>query len=227
MLSASGLVILDFDGVIADSLAEHRTAYTRIFEAFGKPVPFSDFRLWYDSQWENNWLKGGFLPEQLPMVVQSYFQHVNYDRVFPFPEIKDQLTAIRSKYRTAIASTSPQYMIAPFLERHGLDRHIERIYTFQGGSSKKELIESAMRDFGTVPSHTVMAGDTSADIRPAKELGCLTAGICYGWYAPERIELEAPQVLIRSPAELAAKISIVLREILEQSSKKYINSDTP
>ena len=72
---ARPLVIFDFDGVIVDSLAIHLAAYQRVFRLAGRSLPVetaAGWREWYDSAWEQNFLRAGFTEGELRANLSGY-----------------------------------------------------------------------------------------------------------------------------------------------------------
>ena len=206
-LCMTSLVMLDFDGVIADSVEQYTNSHRQTFEHYSKPVPFSDFRAWYDSTWENNWIKGGFSREELGPAVKMCIELVDYRAAPLFPGIAEALGLLRQAAIVTVVSTTPAGTIRAYLEQHGLMHNIRAIYSpKESGSAKINLMRSAISENGASPGRTVMVGDTAADIVPAKALGCRTAGAAYGWYGHARMAALRPDVLVERPEELASQV---------------------
>ena len=205
------LLIFDFDGVIADSAAESARVHARIFPEFGKEVPFSDYTKWYQAKWENNWLNAGLSEDELPLAVAKFWEYFDYEKVSPHRKLKEQLLLLGQKSLMVIGSTTPESRIRPFLIKHDLEKSFAHICGSEGKHScKREIFRGAVERFGFSAAQSIVIGDTAADIIPARELGCKTAGVTYGWYSPERMEVESPDILIKSPESLAAALSGLL-----------------
>lgn len=191
------LIISDFDGVIADSTEVYAEAYRRTFRHYGFEVPFIRFQSWYDSRWEENWLNSGFCEEELPDVIRTFSSFISYESVEPYPGAETVLKALRLSAPLVIASTTPADLIEEFLRQKALRGYFEGFYTPSGtGSDKKQLFNAALMDSGATPSCAVVVGDTPSDIRPARQLGCRSVGVTYGWYDGARLIPENPSVLV-------------------------------
>ena len=68
--------------------------------------------------------------------------------------------------------------------------------------TKGQIIEKAMEAMGTMPSQTLMVGDTLFDARGAREAGVPFVGVLYGYGTRAEMEQEGATVFARSVAEL-------------------------
>jgi phosphoglycolate phosphatase len=68
------------------------------------------------------------------------------------------------------------------LERHGLSNRFVTIQTPEQAPGKPhpEMLYRAMAETGALPAHTVMIGDTSFDIRMARNAGVSALGVAWG-----------------------------------------------
>ena len=201
------LIIFDFDGVIADSADSYSQAYQKTFAYFGRPDQFKDFHDWYDSEWENNWLRAGFRSEQLPEAIAYFWSNHSYALVKPFPGIECELKQLGRSAPLVICSTTDEPVISGFLRQHGLEGYFQEVFgREQHRSAKFEIFERALKKYRVKPARAVIIGDTAADVRPARQLGCCAAAVTYGWYSPERIVAEAPDIIIEAPEQITRKL---------------------
>jgi len=201
------LFILDFDGVIADSLNMYIEAYKQTFAHFGKPSPFRDFKEWYNSEWEKNWLAGGFSDSEIPAVCEFFSTFINYDNVSPFKGVEKALVELNSIAPAVIASTTSSLIIKNFLGRTKLDSYFQEVYSPKRGSNKKGIISDAIAAQRICPKETLMIGDTPSDINPANELGCLSIAVTYGWYRKEKLLPTRPTCMVENIEDLFEVVS--------------------
>ncbi|NMC62440.1 MAG: HAD family hydrolase [SAR324 cluster bacterium] len=196
------LIISDFDGVIADSLNMYKEAYKQTFAHFGKATPFSNFKEWYNSEWEKNWTSSGFAHSEIPAVCEIFSRFINYDLVDPFKGMEEELSKLNSIGPVVIASTTCSSIINQFLQRTNLAAFVEEVYSPDGGSDKKGIISKAIDARSLSPQETLMIGDTPSDIKPANELGCLSIAVTYGWYNKENLLSTNPTYIVESVQDL-------------------------
>ncbi len=136
------LVIFDFDGVIADSAAQYFNVYKATAEHYGKVFPLAcaeEFRDWYDSKWEQNFINMGFTEEELPVILNYENALVNYSDVNLFEGIRETLEEMSQKYVLAIASTSEKFRIEEKLKQNGLESRFRFIYRGNGHIARFSL----------------------------------------------------------------------------------------
>jgi len=209
------LVIFDFDGVIVDSLAIHLAAYQRVFRLAGRSLPVetaAGWREWYDSAWEQNFLRAGFTEGELRANLSGYFELLEYGAAPVYPGVPAQLAALSQHCRLIVLSSTPDAIVTAKLEAEGLLGFFEQVHATRHGSRKHEQVAELVQARVPGVGRAVMIGDTAADIRAGKAAGIHTVGVTWGWYAPDRITLEQPSRVIHDPAELAATTGSLLGE---------------
>jgi len=209
------LIIFDWDGVIADSCARFYEYYTNTARHFGKDFPVSSlehFREWYDSAWENNFLKMGFSREELPQAIQYEGSIIDYDAIPLFSGVEDTLKALAGAYELAIASTTHASRIREKLERAGLTRLFRFISGGEeGGSEKTTKIARVLENLGGNAETSIMVGDTVMDIVSSRALGIRNVAVTYGWNTRDRIAAAMPDFIVDHHSALPSLISSVFR----------------
>lgn len=203
------LVIFDFDGVIADSATQYFNVYKATTEHYGKVFPLAsveEFRDWYDSKWEQNFINLGFTEEELPVILNYEGELVNYANVNLFEGIRETLEEMSGKYALAVASTSEKFRIEEKLKQEGLESCF-RFISGGGpeGSEKKNIVARALRGAGFEASDALMIGDTVMDILSAKANGLGAIGVTYGWNSAEKLLAAQCDLLAHRPHELTEK----------------------
>lgn len=217
------LVIFDWDGVIADSCASYFNFYREIARFFGKPFPpesVDEFRAWYDSAWENNFLRLGFSRDELKKAKEMQQSMVRYESIPLFPSMKRIITELSSTYLLAIASTTHSRTILKKLESEGLDSCFSFISGGEGGTSdKREIISRVLRELDMRREDSVVVGDTVMDIVSAKATGIRVIGVTYGWHPERVLAQKSPDYLAQAPGELPRLLKLILQ--VEASKRNF------
>ena len=74
-----------------------------------------------------------------------------------------------------------------------------------------EMIETAMRDAATRPEDTIMIGDTTFDMRMARNAGCPALGVSWGYHPVEELHREGAHVVAHAAADLIPLADRLLR----------------
>ncbi|MEM4255160.1 MAG: HAD family hydrolase [Candidatus Norongarragalinales archaeon] len=199
------LVVFDFDGVILDSLAEHKRRYDHVYSLFGKRNPaktLSEWKKWHDSKWERNFTRLGIKESQLDLAIARYWRGFEYKTSKPFSGVKRVLQTLSEKYGLAIVSNTRASIVAKALSKFGLRKFFAVIEGGNHKSGKAKRLREALRKSKTAKENAVIIGDTPADVRAGKELGVKTIGVLYGWSERKRISGEKPDGLVRKSREI-------------------------
>jgi len=90
------------------------------------------------------------------------------------------------------------------LERHGLSNRFITIQTPEHAPGKPhpEMLYRAMAEAGVLPVHTVMIGDTSFDIRMARNAGVSALGVAWGNHPVSDLEAAGSHLLVDRLSDL-------------------------
>jgi HAD superfamily hydrolase (TIGR01549 family) len=195
-------ILLDWDGVLCDSVRLYYDLYVEACERWKKPFPVSDiqaFRGWYNPRWEENYYEMGFTHQEFEEMRAWSEVHLDYARAELFPGVAENLAGWAQVAPLAIVSTTPSPLI-----RARLGDLASHFMHFTGGedgcSEKRQKVANTLRHLGV--SAGVMVGDTPLDVDAGQFNGLATVGVTYGWVTPERVREARPSCLVESPEQL-------------------------
>lgn len=198
-------LLLDFDGLLCDSLTLYYDLYQEACRKWNKRFPLQEpgeFRDWYDPRWEKNYFQMGFSPKELQEVQVWSEQHLDYSRAALYPGVAEALVEWSQHAVLAVVSTTPSALIRRRLAQEpGLLECFTMITGGDDGSSEKRL-KVAYTLEALELKEGVMAGDTPLDIDAGKRNGLKTVAVTYGWVSPDRVRSAEPSVLVQEPREL-------------------------
>ncbi len=205
-------VLLDWDGVITDSLDIYIEFYREVCRRYGKQVPFNnvgEFKEWYEPRWELNFYELGFSPQEYAQILELAEEIIDYTDAPFFENIDQTLARLAMDWPLAIVSTCPKHLITERLAQNNLLEYFSLIIGSDDGSTeKKNRIMHALTQLNL--HRGVMVGDTDLDIEAAKANEIDSIGVSYGWSSRRRLEAASPTVIIDTPLQLEATV----REIL-------------
>jgi phosphoglycolate phosphatase len=202
-------VLFDFDGTVADSFAESLLAYNRV-------APRMHLRRVEDSEIPALRRMGagqlmqalGVPMWKLPrlMIAARADLHDHFHSVRPVPGIPDALLALQAAgCRLAMVTSNSEENVRSFLVRHGIsafDTIVAGASIFGKATRLRRLIKNADSDHNT----TVYVGDTTPDIRAARDAGTLAVAVAWGFSDPGPLAAEAPDALVENARDLASAI---------------------
>jgi phosphoglycolate phosphatase len=203
------LVIFDFDGTVADSFVESFAAYNRVAPrlrlrrvaeaelpelrrmATGELMTALGIPMWK-------------LPRLMIGVRADLMDH--FHTVQPVPGIGAPLRALaKAGHRLAIVTSNSKANVHAFLARHDLGV----FGTVVAGASvfgKSTRLRRLLKAAGANASNSVYIGDTSPDIRAAREAGTTAIAVTWGFSAREPLAAEAPDALVEATADLPVAV---------------------
>lgn len=198
------LILFDFDGVLADSLAMYEKSMILTFQTMGRPIVTNRAEyldLFEDNLFDGLIKKGVDLEEffrastaiarpDVPKIPEPFFQMI--------PVVK----ALKDRHTLLIISSNGTETIRNTLVRHDFLDCFAAILGADFNFSKKEKIEQVILLHQADRQQTYYVGDTTGDIREAKQAGVKTVAVTWGWHNRERLRLADPDYLIDTPEEL-------------------------
>ena len=206
------IVILDFDGTIADTKPVILNTFHRTFDALQLPqhsdeeiaatigIPLAKaFPVLHPMD-----------DEQASLCVDTYrriFEEVNSEIGVPlFPHVADTLRLLHGQGRILTIATSRGYKtVVEFLRGFALDDIITYIVAAEDVRHAKpdaEPVVKTLRHFRLSPSDAVVIGDTHFDISMGCNAGCTTIGVTYGNGSRESLLAAAADHIVDSFEEI-------------------------
>jgi len=208
------LAIFDFDGTVADSFAESLLAYNRVAPRLrlrrvaeaevaelrrlgaGQLMAVLGIPMWK-------------LPRLMIAVRADLMDH--FHAVTPVPGIGEALREVaRAGHHLAIVTSNSLANVHGFLARHDLDLFptiVAGASIFGKSTRLRRLLKAAHVD----GSESVYVGDTSPDIRAAREAGTAAIAVAWGFSAREPLAAETPDAVVEVTSDLAPAIQRLFR----------------
>lgn len=150
----------------------------------------------------------GFGEDDLARAI-DYFIHYYHDHSLDctklYPGVRDVIRAIADAgIPQAVLTNKPVRISNRILEGLDLGDAFLRVYGGNSFETKKPDPEGLLRLMGeaeVAPSSTLMVGDSTVDIQTARNAGCASCGVTYG-FQPESLADPAPDFLIDNFAAL-------------------------
>jgi pyrophosphatase PpaX len=117
--------------------------------------------------------------------IHRTFQQANMHLSVPFPHVETTLAALQKmNIRMAVVTTRSKRTSIKNIESAGISKYFEFVVSGEDVSNLKphpEPIFYALNRLGVSPEHSVMVGDTEADVLAGKSAGTRTIGVTYGF----------------------------------------------
>ena len=144
------------------------------------------------------------LDDALAFFLKFYRMHA-LEHTKLYPGVREAIEAlIAAGHTLTVLTNKPARISFDIIAALGLQASFTRVYGGDSFTSKKPNpvgILTLMSESGARPEHTMMIGDSSVDIRTAKNAGVRSCGVAWG-FQPDTFALETPDVVISNPNEL-------------------------
>lgn len=208
------LLVFDLDGTLIDSRLDLANAVNatrvhmgkeplsneRVYSYVGNGAPVLIRRAMGEQAAEAE------LQEALEFFMEYYGEH-DLDFTKLYPGVKESLDRLLAAgKRMAVLTNKPVRMSRHIVEGLAIGGHFFRVYGGNSFEFKKPDpigITALLNETGIDRAHALMIGDSSVDVRTARNAGIRCCGVTYG-FQPESLADPAPELLVDRMEELAA-----------------------
>ncbi|MBI1785991.1 MAG: HAD-IA family hydrolase [Acidobacteria bacterium] len=207
------LLIFDLDGTLIDSKLDlaHAVNATRAF--MGRQPLEHDTVYSYVGNGAPVLIRRALGPEASEEQVRSalefflqYYRDHMLDYTVLYPGVREGLDRMRAGgVKLAVLTNKPVRISQAIVDGLGVGGHFERVYGGNSFEQKKPHpigIETLLSDCGAARASTMMVGDSSVDVRTARNAGVLACGVTWG-FQPETFETDPPDLLVDGMDQLA------------------------
>lgn len=207
------LLIFDLDGTLVDSRLDLANAVNatrthmgmaplenaRVYSYVGNGAPALIRRSLGEQAGEAE------LQEGLEYFLEYYREH-DLDHTVLYPGVKESLDRLRAAGKhMAVLTNKPVRMSRAIVEGLGVGSHFFQVYGGNSFEFKKPNpigVEVLRREVGAAREVTMMVGDSSVDVRTARNALIPCCGVTYG-FQPETLADPAPDLLVDRMEEFA------------------------
>jgi len=198
------LFLFDFDGVIVDSLDFYEESSGRCFQNLGMQIAVTrdEFLDLFEENFYVAISKRGVDVAAFGREAKQVAHTADYSKIVPFYEVVPVLEKLATDNVLLVVSSNSRKVIGQILSRHKFDHYFDDILGADFMLSKVDKITHAMKEWEIGKERTYFVGDTTGDIREAREADVKTVAVTWGWHPKERLIKTAPDYLIEEPGEL-------------------------
>ena len=207
------LLIFDLDGTLIDSQRDLANSVNASRDHLGL-APIEDQLIYsYVGNGAPVLIRRALGPEAPQTDVDKaleFFLHFYHDHMLEhtklYPGVRLALDRLhQAGHRLAVLTNKPWRISEAIVEGLGLKAHFQRVYGGNSFAEKKPHpvgIDTLVSELNWARETTIMVGDSSVDIRTARNAGVMACGVTYG-FQPETLKTDPPDLLIDNMTELA------------------------
>ncbi len=201
-----GLLLFDYDGVLADSLSI-LSEYTTIFcreHGLGEGLKKKDVDTMESATLSGLIEAAGISQAYVRDYARYLFQALNRDplKVPLFKGIPEMLTDLAQHYTLCVVTANHSAIVRQRLDAAQLTSLMDCIYGNEQPGGKVEHIVNALETNRAQPASTWMIGDTVGDIEAAQNAGVNSVAATWGWQSSKRLKSKTPDLMFEQPQAL-------------------------
>ena len=200
------LVLMDFDGVLADSLTPFSTAFLDSCRDEGITAlqTRNDFLDLFDGNLYEELERRGISPDQQKAILRRLAERLSgiLPNVPLFPHAPTLLRTLSDLSTLYIVTSNRSEIVASLLEREGLREAVREVWGADREPRKVLKIQSLRHRHPDGAAYYV--GDTAGDIREARAAGAIPIAVTWGWHDADRLRTARPAYLFERPEALLA-----------------------
>jgi phosphoglycolate phosphatase len=198
------LLFFDFDGVLVDSLDVYEKTVTDCLQQIGQPLTRGreEFLELFERNFYESLAQQGVNMDKFLTASVDILSKVNYAEMKPFDAIRPVLRELAKNYPMIVISSNDTPTIAEALRLYDFDGIFQEILGSDFMFSKKEKILYAAKKYNAQLSDIYYIGDTTGDMKEARQAGIKTVGVTWGWHRKEKMAATQPDYLFDHPKDL-------------------------
>jgi phosphoglycolate phosphatase len=223
------LIILDYDGVLADTLDDLLQFGQQACDKLGvdhwvTKDDLNDLEVMSFASYGQACEVPGHLVDEFVKICLNFFAEKKSPPAI-FPDLGDVVKHLSASHPIAIVTTNSSQNVKAFLVEHGLDGLIQAVYGVDTPGSKAQKIIKARNLLLENGRHepVFMVGDSLSDILAAKEASVTSIAVTWGHQSLENLLRGHPDHVASSPHDLIG----IIEQWNEGQGTDHGNSHSP
>jgi len=200
------LILFDFDGVLADTLADMLRFAQEVCDELGVKhtvvqIDLSELEVMSFATFGRACEVPEYLVDEFVRKCTGKFAEMKSPPVI-FDRLGEVVRKLEESHLLAVVTGNTEANVRAFLEEHGLEGCVRAVYGVDMPGSKVEKILMAKSQFAADGEAVFMVGDSVSDVREAREAGVKSIAVSWGHQSMGRLVGAVPDYVVRLPEEL-------------------------
>ena len=219
------LIAFDLDGTLLDSVPDLAVAADQAVQALGYPGVSEEKVRDYVGNGADV-LVGRALSQSMTIdpelssellvkareLFDDFYDKSGHKLSHLYPAVKETLSELQQAgFTLALVTNKPSKFVPEILEQHGIDRFFVDVLGGDAFPEKKPnpvALNWLMEKHNCQPQEMLMVGDSKNDILAAKNAGCYSFGLTYGYNHGEPIAASKPDFVADIIADLVDVVAV-------------------
>jgi phosphoglycolate phosphatase-like HAD superfamily hydrolase len=211
--------VIDWSGVISDDRSPVFEANMELLKHYGKPTMTFEEWLPRTTMTPVEFVRNSGVhasSDEIWNLYKDFFDNEIASGNVPtvYPDAKNVLRYLQERDKLVVVlSSHPE----DNLRKEAEDYEVLNLLDFIVANSKGKAqdLKSIYTRFKKDPKSVMYVGDTIFDIRAAKEVGVISAGVCTGYHTRERLEKENPRIILETLSDIMKPGKLDVLDVLD------------
>jgi phosphoglycolate phosphatase len=200
------LILLDFDGVLADTLADMLSFAQQVCDELGVKhsvvqTDLSELEVMSFATFGRACGTPEDLVDEFVRRCTGKFAEKKSPPAL-FDGLGEVVRTLAENHSLAVVTGNTGGNVGAFLKQHGLEDSVRAVYGVEMPGSKAEKILMAKRQFATDGEAVFMVGDSLSDVRAARDADVKSIAVSWGHQSLEKLVGERPDYVVHEPQDL-------------------------
>jgi phosphoglycolate phosphatase-like HAD superfamily hydrolase len=200
--------LFDYDGVLADTLADMLTFAGETCAVMGhprRPTP-ADLDALETMSFVDYGIQLGIPADRAQEFARRTMARFEARTEPPaiFPGMAEVVRAIAARGQVGIVTASSTRAVLRFLAAHRLQACLDVLIPVEHPGSRADKIRAALAQLGRRPEEACLIGDAVSDVRAGREVGVRSIAVGWGHQRPDRLAAAGADRLAQNPQQLLA-----------------------
>lgn len=200
------VLIFDFDGVLADSLAPMLRYANKVCQEMGFPcVPTQkDLEALETMEFSKFGMQLGIPPEKIDEFVSRNLELFNTrEEPLPiFPGMIEVISELSGNASLAVITGNSRIVVNKFIQSYELENKFEKVLTTEDDGNRVDKIKKIKKLSTDRNDDFYFIGDSVSDIRAARAAGIWSVAVGWGHQSLGKLILEQPDFTVDEPKDL-------------------------
>ncbi len=206
-------IIFDFDGVIfntEDAVFKLIKKLCKKYKCYVKDK--KDFKKLYDQNFYKSIAKRGVKGKKLDKFKKDCEEELKSIHLRIFQQIPPILNELSKHYYLAVISSNFKRIITENLKRKDLLGDFSVVVGADVIENKVDRINKCVHIFGIEPKEALYVGDTTGDVKEAKQAKVKTMAVAWGFHGRAALKNQNPNYIVSRPNQILKELGVKVKK---------------
>ena len=206
-------IIFDFDGVIFNTEDAVYKLIKKLCKKYKCDVKDKeDFKKLYNQNFYKSIAKRGVKGKKLDKFKKDCEEELKSIHMKIFQQVPLILDELSRHFYLAVISNNFKRVITENLNKKNILGYFSAIVGADVIENKTDRINKCIHIFGIKPSETLYVGDTTGDVKEAKQVKVKSMAVTWGYHGRAALKKQNPDYIVSKPTQILKELGIKVKK---------------